>query len=158
MSPLEVLLGLLIAVGVVGVLVPVMPGTLLVAAAVLIWAVDAGQARAWVFGGLALALLAVGAVLKYVVPGRRLQQSGIPSRTQLVGALVGFIGFFVIPVVGVVIGFVAGIYLAERARLGPAAAWPSTTRALRAAGLALLIELVAAVLAAATWFVGVLVS
>jgi uncharacterized protein YqgC (DUF456 family) len=158
MSLLEVLLGLVIAVGVVGVLLPALPGTALVAAAVLVWAIDGGTTGYWVFGGLALALLVVGTVVKYAVPGRRLKQSGIPARTQLIGALVGIIGFFVIPVVGVLIGFVLGIYLAERARLGGAAAWPSTKQAMRAVGLSILIELAAAVLAALTWLAGVIVT
>jgi uncharacterized protein YqgC (DUF456 family) len=158
MSLLEVLLGLLIAVGVVGVLVPVLPGTALVAVAVLVWAIQGGTTGFWVFGALALGLLALGTVVKYAVPGRRLKRSGIPARTQLIGALVGSIGFFVIPVVGVLVGFVLGIYLAERARLGAAAAWPSTKQSMRAVGLSILIELAAAVLAALTWVVGVVVT
>ena len=53
------------------------------------------------------------------------------------------------------IGFVLGVWLAERARLGDARlAWPSTKHALRAAGLAMLIELAAAVGVALTWAVG----
>jgi uncharacterized protein YqgC (DUF456 family) len=158
MSLLEALLGLLIAVGVVGVLVPVLPGTALVAVAVLAWAIQGGTTGTWVFALVALGLLVLGTVVKYAVPGRRLRQSGIPARTQLVGALVGIIGFFLIPVVGVLIGFVLGIYLAERARLGAAGAWPSTKQALRAVGLSLLIELAAAVLAALTWVVGVVAT
>ena len=158
MTATEILLGLLIAVGVVGVLVPVLPGTALVAVAVLAWAIHGGTTGTWVFALVALGLLVIGTVVKYAVPGRRLKQSGIPARTQLIGALVGILGFFLIPVVGVLIGFVLGIYLAERARLGAAGAWPSTKQAMRAVGLSILIELAAAVLAALTWLVGVVVT
>ena len=56
------------------------------------------------------------------------------------------------------IGFVLGIYLAERARVGAAQAWPSTRRALKAVGISILIELVAASCAAVTWVVGVVVT
>ena len=56
------------------------------------------------------------------------------------------------------IGFVLGVYVAERARVGAAGAWPSTKAALRAVGVSILIELVAAFLAAATWVVGVVVT
>ena len=63
-----------------------------------------------------------------------------------------------VPVVGLLLGFVAGVYAAERRRVGHDAAWPSTLAALRAAGLSILIELAAAVLAAATWVVGVVVT
>ena len=103
-------------------------------------------------------LLAGGAVVKILVPGRRLKASGVPSRTLAVGALLAFVGFFVVPVVGVLLGFVLGIYLAERARVGGAAAWPSTRAALRAVGVSILIELVAAFMAAVTWAVGVAVT
>jgi hypothetical protein len=97
-------------------------------------------------------------VVKYLVPGRRLKASGVPTRTLLVGGVLGFVGFFVVPVVGLLIGFVLGVYLAERARVGAARAWPSTVAALQAVGFSILIELVAAVLAAAVWAVGVTVT
>ena len=158
MSATEILVALAIAVGIVGVVVPVLPGTVLVLAAVLVWALDIGTATAWAVFAVAATLLVAGSVVKYLVPGRRLKASGVPSRTLLAGALVGFVGFFVVPVVGVLIGFVLGIYLAERARVGGTAAWPSTRHALRAVGVSILIELVAACLAAVVWAVGVVVT
>jgi uncharacterized protein len=99
-------------------------------------------------------LLAVGTVVKYAVPGRNLKNAGVPNRTLMVGGLLGLVGFFVVPVVGLLIGFVLGVYLAELQRVGRDDAWPSTKHALKAAGLSVLIELVAAGLAAATYFVG----
>ena len=46
---------------------------------------------------------------------------------MLAGALLGIVGFFVIPVVGLVIGFVVGVYLAEWYRLRDVArAWRAT--------------------------------
>jgi uncharacterized protein len=157
-SATEILVALAIAVGIVGVVVPVLPGTVLVLAAVLVWALDVGTTTAWAVFAVAATLLVAGSVVKYLVPGRQLKASGVPSRTLLAGALLGFVGFFVVPVVGVLVGFVLGIYLAERARLGGAAAWPSTRHALRAVGVSLLIELVAACLAAVVWAVGVVVT
>jgi hypothetical protein len=64
----------------------------------------------------------------------------------------------VIPVVGVLVGFPVGVYAAERVRLGPAGAWPSTKEALRAVGVSILIELVAGVLATGVWVVGLVAS
>ncbi|GGO69377.1 DUF456 domain-containing protein [Nocardioides deserti] len=158
MSLLEVLVAVAIAIGIVGVLVPVLPGTLLVLAAVLVWAVDVGGSTAWTVFAVATVVLALGAVVKYAVPGRRLQDAGIPSSTLVVGGVLGFVGFFVVPVAGLLLGFVLGVYLAEHRRLGARAAWPSTVHALKAAGLSILIELLAALLAAATWTVGVVVT
>lgn len=157
-SVTEVLVALAIAVGIAGIIVPVLPGTLLVLAAVLVWAIDVGTTTGWVVFAVAAVLLAGGSVVKFLVPGRRLKASGVPNRTLLIGALLAFIGFFVVPLVGMFIGFVLGVYLAERARVGGAQAWPSTVAALKAVGVSILIELVAAFLAAVTWVVGVVVT
>jgi len=56
----------------------------------------------------------------------------------------------------VVLGFVLGVYLAERFRLGADhGAWASTRHAVRAVGLSILIELSAATLAAGIWVLAV---
>jgi uncharacterized protein len=157
-SLVEVLVALAILVGLVGVIVPVLPGLVLVLAAILVWAVDVGGGTAWTVFGVATAVLVVGTVVKYAVPGRRLKSSGIPASTTWFGVALGVVGFFVIPVVGLVIGFVLGVYLAEHRRVGAAAAWPSTTQALRAVGVSILIELAAGVVAALVWAVGVVVT
>ncbi len=154
MNATEVIVGLAVLVGVLGVVVPVLPGSLLILVAVLVWAVQDGSNTAWTVFAVATVLLAVGAVVKYAVPGRSLKAAGVPNRTLVIGGLLGLVGFFVIPVVGLFIGFVLGVYLGELQRVGRDEAWPSTKHALKAAGLSVLIELVAAALAAATFFVG----
>jgi uncharacterized protein YqgC (DUF456 family) len=158
MSGTEVLVALAIAVGVVGVVVPVLPGSLLVLGAILVWAWNVGGGTAWAVFAVAAVFLALGAVVKYVVPGRRLKEGGIPGSTLVLGSLLGIVGFFVVPVVGLPIGFVLGVYLAELNRVGREAAWPATKHALKAVGLSMLIELVATLLAAATWAVGVVLT
>jgi uncharacterized protein len=163
MTGLEILVALAIAIGLVGVLVPVLPGSLLVGAAVLVWAAGHGGTTAWVVAAVALALLVAGLVVKYLVPGRRLQRAGVPTRTLLLGGVLGVVGFFVVPVVGLPLGFVLGIYLSEWHRLGGRGgahrdAWPATVHALKAVGLGILIELAFGVLAAATWAVGVVLT
>ena len=158
MSATEVLVALAIAFGIAGIIVPVLPGTLLVLGAILVWSVQVGTSTGWAVFTVATLLLVGGTVVKYLVPGRRLKASGVPNRTLLVGALLAFVGFFVIPVIGMFIGFVLGVYLAERARVGGGQAWPSTVAALKAVGVSILIELVAAFLAAVTWVVGVMAT
>ena len=111
--------------------------------AILVWAWELGGATAWVVFGVAAGVLVVGGVVKYLVPNRRLKDAGIPASTQWVGAALGIVGFFVMPVVGLLIGFVLGVYLAEYRRVGATAAWPSTVHALKAVGLSILIELAA---------------
>lgn len=158
MTGFELVVGLAVVVGVVGIIVPVLPGTLLILAAVVAWAVVTGTPEGWVYFSAVAFLLVVGAVVKYAVPGRNLKAVGVPNRTLVIGALLGFVGFFVIPVVGVFVGFVLGVYLSEVQRVGRVAAGPSTRHALKAAGVSVLIELVAAVLAAVVFFAGALAT
>ncbi len=158
MSGVELLVALAIAVGLVGILVPILPGSILIVGALLAWAWYVGGATAWAVFAVATVILVAGAVVKYLVPNRRLKEVGVPASTQWVGAAVGIVGFFVVPVVGLFIGFVLGVYLAEYRRVGGAAAWPSTKHALRAVGLSILIELVAAVAATLVWVAGVLAT
>ena len=158
MSGPEALVALAIAVGLAGMLVPVLPGSLLVGAAIVVWAVDRGGATAWIVAVVAVGLLATGVVVKYLVPGRRMQRAGVPTSTLVAGAAVGVVGFFVVPVVGLVLGFVLGVYLAQWRRLDHRRAWSATVHALKAVGLGILIELAFGVLAALTWAIGVVVT
>lgn len=158
MSATEILIAVLIAVGIAGIIVPILPGTILVLGAIGVWALEIGTSTAWVVFSVAAVLLVGGTVVKYLVPGRRLKASGVPNSTLLAGGMLAFVGFFVIPVIGMFIGFVLGVYVAERRRVGSALAWPSTVQALRAVGVSILIELVAAFLAAVVWVIGVVVT
>lgn len=156
MDGIEVIVALMIVVGLAGILVPVLPGLVLVWAAVLLWAVVTQGAVAWVTLALATVVVALGSVVKYLLPGKRLRESGVPWRTMALGGVLGIIGFFVIPVVGVVVGFVLGVYLAELARLGHHdRAWPSTRSSLVAVGWSILIELATGLVTAAVWVAGV---
>jgi uncharacterized protein YqgC (DUF456 family) len=157
-TPTDALVALVIAVGLAGILVPVLPGSVLVLAAILAWAIGTGGGIGWGVFAVAALLLLAGTVVKYAVPNRRLKGAGIPASTQWLGAAGAVIGFFVVPVVGVFLGFVLALYLAERHRVGARAAWPSTRAALGAVGLSILIELTAALLATAVWVVGVVVA
>jgi hypothetical protein len=152
-----VVVALAIAAGIVGVVVPVLPGALLAWGAIAVWALAVGSRTGWAV--LAVATLVIGGaqLVKLLVPGRRLRAAGVPRRSILAGMVLAGVGFFVIPVVGFFIGFPLGVYLEERRRLGPhAPAWHSTQAALRAMGLSILIELAATVLAASAWLAAVL--
>jgi uncharacterized protein YqgC (DUF456 family) len=158
-DPVVIVSAVLVVLGLVGVVVPFLPGSGLVVLGVLVWAVDTGTAVAWLVLGAAAVLVLAGAVAKYAVPGRRLRTSGVPTSTMLLGAAVGVVGFFVVPVVGLPLGFVLGVYLAEWRRLtDPALAWPATVATVKAVGLGMLIEFVAALLAAAAWVVGLVAA
>ena len=150
--------GVAILVGVLGVLIPIIPGLVLCWLGVVFWALlgDAGAGR-WAVLGLATVIALAGMVVKYAWPGKRLKDTGVPTSSLAVGGVLGVIGFFAVPVVGLVLGFVLGIWLAERLRLGPGRAWPSTRGALGAVGLSMLVELAAALGIAVVWVFGLLV-
>ena len=156
MTSTEVWVALAIVVGLIGIVVPILPGGLLVLGAIGVWALSIGSPAAWTVFAVATFFVAMGTVLKFLVPGRRLQNAGVPNSTLWFAGLVAAVGFFVIPVVGLFIGFALGLYLAEYRRLGAAQAWPATLSALKAVGLSILIELSAALLATLTWVLGVL--
>ncbi len=154
MHTLDLLTGLAILVGLVGIVVPVLPGSLLILGAVLVWTISQTTGTAWLVFAIVTTLLVTGSVVKYVVPGRGLRSSGVPQRTIVLGGLLGIIGFFVLPVVGLVVGFLLGVYLSELGRVGRESAWPSTVAAMKAVGLSIFVELVAGLLAAGTWLAG----
>ncbi|HET6626069.1 MAG TPA: DUF456 domain-containing protein [Nocardioidaceae bacterium] len=154
----ELIVGLVILVGLAGIVVPVLPGSILILGAVLVWATEDRSGTAWVVFAVATTLLVVGAIVKYAVPGRRLKSTGVPNRSIMLGGLLGIVGFFVVPVIGLFAGFVLGVYLAEYHRVGRGLAWPSTRAALRAVGVSILIELAAALLASAAWLVGAILT
>ena len=154
------LVGLVMLVGLVGVVVPVLPGTALVLAAGVAWAVlvvEDGTGR-WVVVGVLAALFVAGLVLKYALPGRRLS-GALPRSTLLATAVGAAVGFVVLPPLGLLLGAVVGTYAAEARRVGGGApARESTVQVLRAVGLGVLAELTAAVLMVGTWLVGLAVT
>lgn len=155
MDILKDLIFVLVAViGLALIVLPVFPGTLVIIATTLVWAIVLGETAGWVVFGIVAVLGAVGMFLQYAVPGRRLKASGVPTSTLLLGVLVAVIGFFVIPVVGLPIGFVLGVFLAESRRLGPSAARGSTWSAVKAVALSIAIEFSFGIVAVTTLVVG----
>ncbi|MEZ5381964.1 MAG: DUF456 domain-containing protein [Microthrixaceae bacterium] len=152
---LELTVAVALVVAMVGVVVPVLPGVALAWAAIVVWALAERTVAGWLVLLAASAIAALGFGVKYLVPTRRMRDGGVPTTTMLAGALVGIVGFFVVPVVGAPLGFVLGIYAAEWYRLQDhAEAWPSTRVALGAVGLAMLIEIATVALMATVWIPG----
>lgn len=152
----EVLLDLLVVaalvVAAVGILIPVLPGTFLALGALLVWAIATGGAIAWTAFGVMALIIGAGQVLKYLLPHKSLTAAGVPGRSIVVGGVAAIIGFFLIPVVGLIVGFIGGLYVAEHVRLREwALAKESTWAAMKATGFSILIELGALLAASAVW-------
>jgi uncharacterized protein YqgC (DUF456 family) len=147
----ELIIGIAILAGLVGVVVPIIPGAFLVLGAIGVWAFQLNSPAGWVTLGIALIAIGVSQVIKYLIPARQMRDAGVPNRTVLVGGVLGVAGFFVIPVVGLFAGFLLGVYVAELLRVGRNQAWPSTLFALRAVGVSIMIELAGCLIAATAW-------
>jgi len=156
----EVLVGVVVVLGLFGVLVQVLPGGLLVLGAVAVWAVLTGETAAWVVLAVAALATVAAAVGKYLVAGRYMLRNDVRSSTLWWGVVGGIIGFFVVPVVGMLVGFPLGVFVAEAVKRGwdMGAAWRATLVALRATGLSILVELAGAVAATLAWLVGLAVT
>lgn len=156
MSLLDGLAGLGILVGIAGILIPVLPGLPIVWAAVAVWAVAGEDPARWPVLAIATVAVGVALVAQFLVPGRRMLEAGLPGRSLIVGTVAGIVGFFVVPVIGLFLFFVAGVYVAERVRLGGhAEARGATVIALKGVGLSILIELAGGLIAATAWLAAV---
>jgi uncharacterized protein YqgC (DUF456 family) len=152
-TPLEAVLGLVMLVGVVGIFVPVLPGSVIVWAAIVVWAV-AGQGSPiarWGVAAAATALIGVALVVSTTLPARS-AGVGAPRYLPWVVALGTIVGFFVVPVVGGFVGGPIAAFAAETVRLRDAReGWRSAVRTLKALGVGLLVELAAALIVIALW-------
>jgi uncharacterized protein YqgC (DUF456 family) len=157
-SDVELILAVAMLIGLVGVVVPAVPGLLLIWAAGLAWALlePGGWAR-WVVMAVMTALAFVGVVVATVLPARRASTAGVPRWVLVAGAVGIIVGFFAIPVVGALLGGPIAIFLAERARLGDSAAARRTTvQVLKGFGVGMALQLVAGVAMIGVWAVGAL--
>lgn len=147
-----VLASLAMFVGIVGIVVPVLPGSATIAVSALIWAIVMGTGTGWTAFAAITVLVALGMAAGWVLTGRRLKERGIPNRSLLAGGILAVVGFFVVPIIGLLLGFVAGLWAAEWQRLGEARkAWDTSWAAIKAAGIGILIEFGCAALALAVF-------
>ncbi|GAA1896450.1 DUF456 domain-containing protein [Streptomyces durmitorensis] len=146
------LVAVVLLLGIGGVLVPGVPGPWLVWAAVLWWALQDPEPVAWwVLVGASVVLL-VAQGIRWLLPPRRFRESGATRRTAVYAGAGALVGFCVVPVIGSIPGFIGGIYLGERLRLGRHGEAVTATRtAMRAGGWSVLTELFACLLIAGAW-------
>lgn len=145
MEPVEILILVLMAIGVLGIVIPILPGLLIVLLGVLLYALGEDSRLGWWVFAVAAAIYVVGVLLQWAVPGKRMRQAGVQTSTLLIGVVCALVMGFVIPVVGLFVGFPLGIFLVSLARTRDRSeAWRATKHALRAVGTNILIELVTA--------------
>lgn len=157
----EFIIGLVMALGLVGIVVPGIPGLTLTWLASAVWAfADGGGSTRMILLALTTALWAGGVAFGFVLPVKasltgvdssRLQQ----QRAILLGAIFGVAGFFIIPVLGFPIGYALGTYTANFMYFqDPQRALFVTKETLKAFGISALVQLVCGSLIVLTWFIG----
>jgi uncharacterized protein len=160
MEGITVAVAIAMAVGIVGTLVPLVPGLGLAWAAALVYGLAEGFGADGVTAMVVITALAVGGtVAGWVVPARVAGNAGADRLSILLGVVGAVVGFFVIPVVGVMVGGVAGVYVGELRRTSDGgAAWQATWATIKGFGAATLLQFLAAFLIAVTWGVWVAVG
>jgi uncharacterized protein len=158
-DPLLIGLALVVMlVGLVGVVVPVLPGLLVV------WVAGAGttlylgtDAAGWAVAGLLTLLFLLGSGATIWLPARQGRRGGVPMRSLLAALFGAVVGFFVLPVIGFLVGAFVGLLVGEKQRHGGwEPAFASVGNVLRAYGVGIVVELVVGVTMIGIWLVAIL--
>jgi uncharacterized protein len=154
---LTVVVGLVIAVGILGTVLPLLPGLGLVWLAMLAYGLFAGFGwEGWAAMAVATGLGVAGLYLNVRIPQKEAATSGLTVRGQLVGLGLAIVGFFVVPVIGAPLGFVVGVYLVRfQATNDRSQAWASTVRIIRSLVKASAVQAALAVTMALVWVIWV---
>ncbi len=145
------LVGLAVAIGLIGTLLPILPGLVLIWAATIAYGLAEGfGVIGWVAVILITGMLIGGEVAGFRMPQKAAAAGGIGWTGQAFAVGLAIAGFFVIPVVGLPLGFVAGVYLAARRR-NRETAWSTTVRTLRALVKAAGVQFLTGIAMALTW-------
>ena len=159
-TALVVVVALAMAVGVVGTVVPFVPGLGLVWLAALVFGIGAGFGPIGLAAFAAITLFALaGTTAGIVLPHRAAGAGGAGPVAMGLGAALAVVGFFVVPVVGLALGAVVGIYVGELLRTRDAtAAWRATLATLKGFGVASLVQVAAGLAMVCVWIVWVVVA
>jgi uncharacterized protein len=147
------IVAVVMALGAAGTIVPLLPGLSLIWAAALAYGISQGFGAVGVAAFATMSALAMGAtVAGYVVPQRRASRSGASTSSVWLGVAGAAVGFFVVPVVGLALGGVLGIYVGEHLRTRDAGeAWQATWATLVGFGVAALVQFVTALAMIVVW-------
>jgi uncharacterized protein len=147
--------GILLAVAAIGTVYPALPGSALAIVTLIAWAWIVGSPAAWTAAVIGSLIAVVGWSASAVLTGRKLKQQQIPKRSVLVAIVSAVVGMFLIPVVGLFVGFGAGLLLSELARRRDLrSALASSVETLKATGIGILVEFGMVCLAGSVWMIG----
>lgn len=149
---------LLIALGIIGIVYPILPGSLSALAGILLWSFTVQAAEGWWTLGLAGSCVLAGMGAQAVLTGRTMKKRQIPNRSILWGIVGAVIGMFLIPVLGLFIGFALALLVSEATRHGDLPqATSNTLAALKSMGIGIVVELACALTAATIFSIAAII-
>ncbi|MEL7158163.1 MAG: DUF456 domain-containing protein [Actinomycetota bacterium] len=148
-----VLIAIVMAVGLVGTVFPFVPGVALIWAAAVLYGFFVGFGLTGFIVVGAMTVIVLASVAKSVLLPRRMAEGQDVSRwSQLVAAVGAVLGLIFIPVVGVFVGALLGLFAAELANhRNVTAARRATVAVAKGFGLSALIEVFMAVAMIGLW-------
>lgn len=153
-----IIAAVLMLVAIAGIIFPIVPGSPIALFTMIAWAWILGTSASWSTGIIAAALTLVGMSASLVLTGRTMRRERIPNGPVLFALACAIVGLFLIPFVGLFIGFALGLFGAEYYRRRDVqAALKSSIQALKSMGIGMLIELGCAITALGVFGLGVLI-
>lgn len=154
----ELLVAIVIAIGILGTIIPSFPGISLSWLSLLVWVIlDGGGTTRWVIFLIASGLFVAALIANVVLPAR--SGAKIDKNSILISLILGIVGFFVIPVIGLPLGYALGVFITESGReRNVSLAWQRTWNALKAFGYATIVQMACAMGIAFLWLTGLILT
>lgn len=142
-------------VGLAGVAIPALPGLGLIWATAIVYGLLIGFSTVgWSVIAVLTVILVASMVKSVLLPRRTSAASGASGWAQLGGLVGAVIGFFVLNVIGVIVGALTGVMLVELMVKGDLAlAWRATVGLAKGLGLSAVIDLGLGLAMIAVWSV-----
>jgi uncharacterized protein len=151
-----VVAGILLVAAAIGTVYPLLPGSALALVTLVVWALIIGSWAASTVAVIGSLLVVAGWSASAVLTGRNLKQQEVPKRSIAIAIACGLVGMYLIPVVGLFVGFGAGLLASEYLRHRDfRSALKSSVEALKATGIGILVEFGMVCLAGSVWMIGV---
>ena len=156
----ELLIGFIMSIGLLGTFVPFLPGITLIWATGFAWVIlDGGGWLRWLLFVFMTVLFIIAHVASIRIPVKKVATLQTPRGTIFVASICGVIGFFVIPVLGLPIGFAIGIFLWNLIHTREFhRAMRVTWETLKSFGLIALVQLLCGIGIVALWLIGLLLD
>ena len=149
------LAAIIMVVGLCGVIIPILPGLLLIWITAFVYGFIVGFTPVGIGVMMVLTVLVAISVIKgFVIPKQTATASGASGWSQVGGLVGAIIGFFLIPVIGVLVGALVGVLLVEILLKGNwDEAWTATKGTAKGFGISAVVDLGLGMVMLAAWSV-----